>query len=167
MISDDLSIQNISKIYDKLKLYVIKTPLIKANLELNNFFNTNLYLKCEFLQKSGSFKVRGATNNILSLDKKKLSKGITAISAGNHGIAASFVSNQFKLIVTLEDNVIAGGAGSAVNEELIALNSSSNVLNLGLPDGFIEHGDQEQQKIMNNLDGIGVRKAIEQKLKSI
>ena len=77
------------------------------------------------------------------------------------------ISNQFKLIVTLEDNVIAGGAGSAVNEELIALNSSSNVLNLGLPDGFIEHGDQEQQKIMNNLDGIGVRKAIEQKLKSI
>ena len=77
------------------------------------------------------------------------------------------ISNQFKLIVTLEDNVIAGGAGSAVNEELIALNSSSKVLNLGLPDGFIEHGDQEQQKIMNNLDGIGVRKAIEQKLKSI
>ena len=77
------------------------------------------------------------------------------------------ISNQFKLIVTLEDNVIAGGAGSAVNEELIALNSSSNVLNIGLPDGFIEHGDQEQQKIMNNLDGIGVRKAIEQKLKSI
>ena len=77
------------------------------------------------------------------------------------------ISNKFKLIVTLEDNVIAGGAGSAVNEELIALNSSSNVLNLGLPDGFIEHGDQEQQKIMNNLDGIGVRKAIEQKLKSI
>ena len=77
------------------------------------------------------------------------------------------ISNQFKLIVTLEDNVIAGGAGSAVNEELIALNSSSKVLNLGLPDGFIEHGDQEQQKIMNNLDGIGVRKAIKQKLKSI
>ena len=77
------------------------------------------------------------------------------------------ISNKFKLIVTLEDNVIAGGAGSAVNEELIALNSSSKVLNLGLPDGFIEHGDQEQQKIMNNLDGIGVRKAIEQKLKSI
>jgi len=77
------------------------------------------------------------------------------------------VSDKFKLIVTLEDNVIAGGAGSAVNEKLFELNSSSKVLNLGLPDGFIEHGDQEQQKIMNNLDGTGVRKAIEQKLKSI
>ena len=77
------------------------------------------------------------------------------------------ISNKFKLVVTLEDNVIAGGAGSAVNEKLLELNSSSKVLNLGLPDGFIEHGDQEQQKIMNNLDGTGVRKAIEQKLKSI
>ena len=77
------------------------------------------------------------------------------------------ISNKYELIVTLEDNVIAGGAGSAVNEELSELNSSSKVLNLGLPDRFIEHGDQEQQKIMNNLDGTGVRKAIEQKLKSI
>ena len=77
------------------------------------------------------------------------------------------ISNKFKLVVTLEDNVIAGGAGSAVNEKLLELNSSSKVLNLGLPDGFIEHGDQEQQKIMNNLDSTGVRKAIEQKLKSI
>ena len=77
------------------------------------------------------------------------------------------ISDKFKLVVTLEDNVIAGGAGSAVNEKLLELNSSSKVLNLGLPDGFIEHGDQEQQKIMNNLDSTGVRKAIEQKLKSI
>ena len=77
------------------------------------------------------------------------------------------ISNKFKQVVTLEDNVIAGGAGSAVNEKLLEFNSSSKVLNLGLPDGFIEHGDQEQQKIMNNLDSTGVRKAIEQKLKSI
>ena len=77
------------------------------------------------------------------------------------------INNKFKLIVTLEDNVIAGGAGSAVNEILLGMNSTSKVLNLGLPDRFIEHGDQEQQKIMNNLDGTGVRKSIEQKLKSI
>ena len=77
------------------------------------------------------------------------------------------ITDKFKLIVTLEDNVVAGGAGSAVNEKLLEKNSTSKVLNLGLPDGFIEHGDQEQQKIMNNLDGTGVRKSIEKKLKSI
>ena len=59
--------------------------------------STNLFFKCEFLQKSGSFKARGAINNIISQDQNKFNKGITAVSAGNHAIAASFVANQFKL----------------------------------------------------------------------
>ena len=50
---------------------------------------------------------------------------------------------------------------------LIELNSNSKILNLGLPDEFVEHGDQEQQKVLNGLDGIGVTKAIEKKLNSI
>ena len=77
------------------------------------------------------------------------------------------VSDTYKLIVTLEDNVVAGGGGSAVNEQLLKLNSSSKILNLGLPDEFIEHGDQEQQKILNGLDGHGVEKSILEKLKLI
>ena len=77
------------------------------------------------------------------------------------------INNIYKLIVTLEDNVIAGGAGSAVNEQLLKLNSSSKILNLGLPDEFIEHGDQEQQKILNGLDGEGVEKSILNKLELI
>jgi len=97
LIPNELSIENIATIYNLLKPYVNKTPLIKASKEVNDFFDTNLYLKCEFLQRGGSFKVRGATNNILSIDKSKLYKGITAISAGNHGIAASYVANRFNL----------------------------------------------------------------------
>jgi len=77
------------------------------------------------------------------------------------------IKDDYKLIVTLEDNVVAGGAGSAVNEYLIKLNSKSSILNLGLPDQFIEHGDQEQQKILNGLDGNGVEKSIQEKLKLI
>ena len=77
------------------------------------------------------------------------------------------IKNDYKLIVTLEDNVVAGGAGSAVNEYLIKLNSKSSILNLGLPDQFIEHGDQEQQKILNGLGGNGVEKSIQEKLKLI
>ena len=74
------------------------------------------------------------------------------------------ISDNYKLIVTLEDNVVAGGAGSAVNELLIKLDSKARILNLGLPDEFIEHGDQEQQKVLNGLDGEGVEKSIRQKL---
>ena len=77
------------------------------------------------------------------------------------------VSDTYKLIVTIEDNVVAGGAGSAVNEQLLKLNSSSKILNLGLPDEFIEHGDQEQQKTLNGLDSHGVEKSILEKLKLI
>ena len=77
------------------------------------------------------------------------------------------INNNYKLIVTIEDNVTAGGAGSAVNEHLIKLNSSAKILNLGLPDEFIEHGDQEQQKILNGLDANGIEKSIKEKLKLI
>ena len=77
------------------------------------------------------------------------------------------ISKDHKLIVTIEDNVIAGGAGSAVNEYLLSLNTNARVLNLGLPDEFIEHGDQEQQKILNGLDASGIEKSIEKKLKLI
>ncbi len=74
------------------------------------------------------------------------------------------ISDDYKLIVTLEDNVVAGGAGSAVNEMLLRINTNSKILNIGLPDEFIEHGDQEQQKVINGLDGEGITKSIRKKL---
>ena len=74
------------------------------------------------------------------------------------------ISDDYKLIVTLEDNVVAGGAGSAVNEMLLKINTNSKILNIGLPDEFIEHGDQEQQKVINGLDGEGITKSIRKKL---
>ncbi|MDC1251372.1 1-deoxy-D-xylulose-5-phosphate synthase [Gammaproteobacteria bacterium] len=74
------------------------------------------------------------------------------------------ISDDYKLIVTLEDNVVAGGAGSAVNEMLLKMNTNSKILNIGLPDEFIEHGDQEQQKVINGLDGEGIIKSIREKL---
>ena len=74
------------------------------------------------------------------------------------------ISDDYKLIVTIEDNVVAGGAGSAVNEMLLKINTNSKILNIGLPDEFIEHGDQEQQKVINGLDGEGITKSIREKL---
>ncbi len=97
MIPSDLSPDNIRTTLNKIQPYINKTPFIKASTKLDEFFSTNLYFKCEFLQKSGSFKARGAINNIISQDKTKFQKGITAVSAGNHAIAASFVANLFQL----------------------------------------------------------------------
>ena len=97
MIPEELSISKIEKVYDKIKPYINITPLIKANKFIDNNFNTNIYLKFECFQKSGSFKARGAINNILSSNKKDLENGITAVSAGNHAIAASYAANIFNL----------------------------------------------------------------------
>ena len=97
MIPKDLSVNNINKIYKKISPFINKTPFLKCPNDIDKYFSTNLFFKCEFLQKSGSFKARGAINNIISQDQNKFNKGITAVSAGNHAIAASFVANQFKL----------------------------------------------------------------------
>ena len=97
MIPEELSIDKIEKVYNQIKPFINITPLIKANQFIDNNFNTNIYLKFECFQKSGSFKARGAINNILSSDKKDLENGITAVSAGNHAIAVSYVANIFNL----------------------------------------------------------------------
>ena len=49
---------------------------------MNEVFNTEVFLKLEFLQNSGTFKTRGAINNILNIDKKILNKGINDICRG-------------------------------------------------------------------------------------
>ena len=97
MIPEELSIKTIKKVYQQIKPYINTTPLIKANNYIDDAFNSNIYLKYECFQKSGSFKARGAINNILSSNKKDLENGITAVSAGNHAIAASYAANIFNL----------------------------------------------------------------------
>ncbi|MEO9078587.1 MAG: 1-deoxy-D-xylulose-5-phosphate synthase [Rhodanobacter sp.] len=62
--------------------------------------------------------------------------------------------------VTLEDNAIAGGAGSAVAECLAAHGITLPILHLGLPDVYLEHGSREEVLSMANLDLPGIRHAI-------
>ncbi|WP_421271267.1 1-deoxy-D-xylulose-5-phosphate synthase [Aeromonas taiwanensis] len=68
--------------------------------------------------------------------------------------------------VTLEDNAIMGGAGSAVNELLMCSKQCKPVLNLGLPDRFIEQGTQEEIYAQLGLDGAGILASIEGWLKA-
>ncbi|MBT4645584.1 MAG: pyridoxal-phosphate dependent enzyme [Pelagibacteraceae bacterium] len=97
MIPTELSISSIETIYRKIKPYINKTPLKKAPKEIDQEFDTSIYFKFECFQKSGSFKARGAINNIISSTKKDLQGGITAVSAGNHAIATSYAAKIFNL----------------------------------------------------------------------
>lgn len=65
-------------------------------------------------------------------------------------------------IVTIEENVIAGGAGSAVNELLIAKHVLVPILNLGLPDTFVEQGSREECLAECGLDESGIRHSIDE-----
>jgi 1-deoxy-D-xylulose-5-phosphate synthase len=70
------------------------------------------------------------------------------------------LADSHELLVTLEDNAINGGAGSGVNEYLNRLDSSVPVLNLGIPDAYIEHATREEQLEEIDLDGAGIVKQI-------
>ncbi|MDE2308132.1 MAG: 1-deoxy-D-xylulose-5-phosphate synthase, partial [Xanthomonadaceae bacterium] len=62
--------------------------------------------------------------------------------------------------VTLEDNAIAGGAGSGVAECLAAHGIVKPILHIGLPDVYLEHGSREEVLSMAGLDLPGIRRAI-------
>jgi 1-deoxy-D-xylulose-5-phosphate synthase len=70
------------------------------------------------------------------------------------------VAASHELLVTIEENAIKGGAGSAVNEYLTSIKSTRQTLNLGLPDRFIEHGDTALLLAECGLDAAGIQKAI-------
>jgi 1-deoxy-D-xylulose-5-phosphate synthase len=65
-----------------------------------------------------------------------------------------------RALITIEENVVAGGAGSAINECLAANGHATPTLNLGIPDRFIEHGSREDCLTLAGLDRAAVEGAI-------
>ncbi|MCK8128705.1 1-deoxy-D-xylulose-5-phosphate synthase [Pseudoalteromonas sp. 2CM39R] len=76
--------------------------------------------------------------------------------------AISELLGSHDVIVTLEDNAIAGGAGSAVNEYLAAIKADVTILNLGIPDEFIKHGTQDEMHAEMGLDASGILTSIKE-----
>ncbi|HJQ41344.1 MAG TPA: threonine/serine dehydratase [Thermoanaerobaculia bacterium] len=64
--------------------YIHRTPLL-ASRSLSERIGVEVRLKCENLQRSGSFKIRGAMNALLQLDEAQRRRGVVAFSSGNHG----------------------------------------------------------------------------------
>jgi 1-deoxy-D-xylulose-5-phosphate synthase len=70
------------------------------------------------------------------------------------------MATSHRLLVTVEENTLQGGAGSAVNEVLLAQGADNRILNLAIPDHFISHGDHQQQLAECGLDSAGIIAAI-------
>ncbi len=77
------------------------------------------------------------------------------------------IADSHDLIVTVEENVVAGGAGSAVNEHLAACGKTVPVLNIGIPDVFIDHGSREECLAAAGLDAAGIQARIAARLQQL
>ena len=76
------------------------------------------------------------------------------------------MANSHNLLVTVEENAVAGGAGSGVNELLAAAGITINLLNIGIPDRYIEHGSRNDCLAMAGLDADGIFEQINNRLKT-
>lgn len=74
------------------------------------------------------------------------------------------MAHSHKLVVTVEENAVMGGAGSAVNELLAATGGSFNILNIGLPDHYIEHGTRQDCLAMARLNSDGILEQVNKRL---
>lgn len=91
------SLQNdIISAQERIKPFIRKTPFDYARV-LSKALNCHLYLKCEYLQHTGSFKLRGALNKILTLTEEEQKQGIVTASSGNHGTAVAYALNKLNL----------------------------------------------------------------------
>jgi threonine dehydratase len=94
------SAQNVIEAESRIRPHVRETP-IDHSLHLSLLGNGDVYLKLEHLQHTGSFKLRGATNKILSLAPEQLRRGVVAASTGNHGLGVCYAARQAGTAATI------------------------------------------------------------------
>src|SRR3954469_13532548 len=86
-----LGIEDILAARERIAGRVHRTPLLSAT-RLGEPHGISLSVKAELLQKTGSFKVRGALNAILQLDEAAKKRGVITVSAGNHAQAVAYAA---------------------------------------------------------------------------
>ncbi len=84
----------------RIRNHIHETPL-EYSPYLSRLGKCSVYLKLENFQLTGSFKIRGAANKILSLTKKEKEKGVITASTGNHGMAFAWMARKFNIKGTI------------------------------------------------------------------
>lgn len=96
--ADFFSVDNIKRLRRAIEPHIVATPIHAwrcPETEERLGAGTELILKLELLQRTGTFKPRGALSVLHRLDAEALRRGITAVSAGNHAIAAAYAARVF------------------------------------------------------------------------
>jgi threonine dehydratase len=84
---DGLSLSDVEAAERRIRPHVLETPLVP-------FADDGVHLKLENLQRTGSFKLRGAVNAIEQLSDAELRRGVSTVSAGNHGLAVAWAARR-------------------------------------------------------------------------
>lgn len=97
-----VTLEDVKKAQETIKDIVKKTDILEST-KLSSMTGANVYYKCENLQKTGSFKVRGACNKIANLTNEEKANGVIASSAGNHaqGVALGAKMNGIEATIVM------------------------------------------------------------------
>lgn len=82
-----ITLDDIRQARQRIAAHIRRTPLIEADALSTPITESELWLKLECLQVTGSFKARGATNKLLATPPEEMARGVTTASGGNHGLA--------------------------------------------------------------------------------
>lgn len=91
-----MDIKSIEHARDRIAPYIKRTPL-EHSCTLSEHIGTEIHVKLELFQKTGSFKIRGAFNKLLSLTDDERQGGVVAVSGGNHAQAIAYASSVLGL----------------------------------------------------------------------
>lgn len=92
----ELELNEIKKAHETIMPYLVWTPLI-STVTFSELTGTNIFFKLENMQKTGSFKPRGALNKTLKIFKEKKIKGLVAASGGNHAQGVAYAAQKLGL----------------------------------------------------------------------
>jgi len=97
--------ETLIQVHNKVKPYIHKTPVLTSEL-IDDMCEANVFFKCENFQKMGAFKMRGATNAILSLTEAQRNKGVVTHSSGNFAQALSLAAKKIgvKAFIIMPEN---------------------------------------------------------------
>ncbi len=109
MLAETPRIDAVRVLHERLQEWLIRTPVLRCR-SLEGYVGEvfEIHAKLEFLQRTGTFKPRGALSVMLGLDSQQKEAGVTAVSAGNHAIATAFaaraVGTSAKVVMIMNAN---------------------------------------------------------------
>jgi threonine dehydratase len=93
-----LTAKHVEQAYERIHSHIHKTTILTSKT-LNEVSGLEIFMKAENFQKSGSFKIRGALNFLLSMDERERERGVVTGSSGNHGQALALAGKMLKIDV--------------------------------------------------------------------